>query len=164
MASLAAQVNRRIASARVILAELAGAERTPFARQALLEAALFHLYCGYNHYLRELCAYYGVKSVASIKSASDAALALKRLDKQPAEMSEISELAARPDSWLSQLAAGYQACWASDSGADAAADNLIQVHHLDDQVLEALDESLLVQWLAQMQALVERHRQSTTEY
>ncbi|WP_052481123.1 DUF6586 family protein [Gilvimarinus agarilyticus] len=164
MASLAAQVNRRIASVRVILAELSGTERTPFAQQALLESGVFHLYCGYTHYLRELCAYYGVKSVATISSAADALEALTRQDKQPAEISEINELAGQPDSWLSQLAANYEACWASESGAEVAADNLIQVHQLDERALESLSETLLKQWLGQMQELVERHRQSTTEY
>ncbi|WP_049721949.1 DUF6586 family protein [Gilvimarinus polysaccharolyticus] len=171
MASLTAQVNRRLASARVILTELAAVpERPPFAEQALLEAGLFHLRCGYTHYLRELCAYYGVKYVAAINTEAEARKALELLDKQPAELAELRQLAERPDSWVSQVVAGYRSCWVSDSAvaapeivAGAAPNNLIPTQRLDDVVQVQLTRSSLAEWLDEAQTLIMRHRQSSTE-
>lgn len=160
MASLTAQVNRRLASTRVLLAELAtSSERTPFAEQAILEAGLFHLCCGYTHYLRELCGYYGVSSIAAIDTEVDVRQALERLGKQPAEVTELCQLAQRPDAWLSQLLSSYRACWASDANSE----HLIQVQRLDDTPLVDLSRAHLTQWLDELQATIERHRQSSTE-
>lgn len=162
MVSLAAQVNRRLASARVILTELSTSpKRTAFTELALLEAALFQLCCGYTHYLRELCAYYGVTQLEAIDTEAQAQQALQQLGKQPAEVAELCLLAQRPDAWLGQLLSSYRACWQLANRSPS--DGLIPVQRLEEGAAGELTQGLLQQWLAELTATIERHRQSSVE-
>jgi hypothetical protein len=162
MLSLAGQVNRRVASARVILVELdSRPERGAFAQQALLEAALFQLCCGYTHYLRELCAYYGVSQLEAIDTEAEAQQALQQLGKEPAEVAELCLLAQRPSTWLGQLLSSYRACWRLANSAGG--DELIPVQRLEEGAVSELTQTLLHQWLAEFTATIERHRQSSLE-
>ncbi|MBU2885129.1 hypothetical protein KO507_05050 [Gilvimarinus agarilyticus] len=161
-ASLTSQVNQRLACARMLHTDLASA-RSPVHKRALLDACLFHLLCGYQFYIKELASYYGVKYVQGLKSETDAAQALSQLDKHPAEIQELCNLAELPNSWLSQLRGLYDDVWAMPGKVSAIDANAIAVTNLDAQRLPELDDELIAQFCHQFQELVNRHRETSVE-
>lgn len=165
-------VNHKLACARVLLRALeplavsdSAAQR--LEQQALIDACCFHLVCAYRHYLRELAQNYGVKLPAGIASEAQLQSALAELDKTAAEVQELQVLRQQPDSWLSRLHSHYESSWELPSEAtvpsEAAAQGLIQVHHLDSKP-EAVDYPALQRWHDDFVALIGRHRETSTEY
>lgn len=161
--SFVSLVNQRLACAGTLTTDLhrLGERAGPIPARALADGALFHLCCGYRHYLRELCDYYGVGYVGPVTDEHSARDALSQMDKTPAEINELCALAERPDSWLSQMHASFDQCWALPAGA--APPNLIAAKDLGRTSAVAVDAETLTHWLSELRALIERHRDSMVE-
>lgn len=165
-ASLAARVNQRLAQARALLVDLRRAEEggPPLRQAALRDACVFHCYCGLTHYVREICRYYGIRELAAVDSLPSARTLLAQQGKSSAELNELWQLQQRPDSWLAALVAHYRDCWALPEAAEKRADDRIAVVDLDASPPVALTAAALAEALDHFGQIIERQRESTTEY
>ena len=169
-------VNQKLAYARATLKEAAFPEGGAIAtkklqQQALLDAAVFHLMCGFNHYLREVAETYQVKEVATVNDCASLWAALSAMDKEPAEALELQLLAGDNASWLGQLQRYYQSLWATPKaepehrGKEEEQENLIAVKVIDvvDETQE-VDLEVIQSWAASFSAMVARQRETSSEY
>lgn len=159
-ASIVSLVNQRLSCARLLLQDRNSA-RNPVHGKALEDACVFHLCCAYRHYVRELAGYYGVKFIAGIDNERAAAKALAQLDKHPAEIQELCHLREQPGSWLSRLLAHYELCWVLP--APPPVDNAIALTDLDRVPSDPLTPEQIAEACEHMQAIIERHRESSVE-
>ena len=170
------RVNQKLAYARALLkiASVSGHPTSAAERlqlQALMDAVVFHLVCGFHHYLRELAENYRVADVAEINDCSSLVAALAAIDKAPAEATELTLLVDESNSWLGQLQRYYKSVWSvskDDSehrDNDAESDNLIAVKILEgsDQDLD-VDLEILRQWENAFSSLIARQRETSSEY
>ncbi|MCP8898813.1 DUF6586 family protein [Gilvimarinus xylanilyticus] len=161
--SLVSLVNQRLACCRALLQDLPQA-RTPVHSKALLDACVFHLQCGYRHYVRELAKGYGVNYLAAVQDEQSAAKSLAQIDKTPAEIRELCHLAESPSSWLARLKRAWAEFDALPEAFAAPSANAIPVTNLDAQPSLPLDEQALLTAVNEFQGLIDRHRESTLEY
>src|SRR5690625_7862108 len=108
-------VNQKLAYTRALLTQLrvlpeANAGQR-LARQAVLDAGIFHLVCADNHYIRELAEHYAETQVEQITTENDLQQTLLAQGKSPAELHELQEMRRQRESWLTQVHAIYDACW-----------------------------------------------------
>lgn len=166
-ASLAARVNQRLAQARALLIDLRRAEdngEPMLRRTALRDACAFHCYCGLTQYVREICQYYGIRDLASVDSLTSARTLLAQQGKASAELNELWHWQQRPDSWLAALVDHYKACWALPQADMESQDDRISVVNLDAPAALVLTASVLAEGIEQLGRVIERQRESTTEY
>lgn len=166
-------VNQKLAYVRAALKEAAvpGGGAKKLQQQAMLDAAAFHLMCGFNHYLREVAETYQVKDVAMINDCASLWTALSAMDKEPAEALELQLLAGDNASWLGQLQRYYQNLWATPKaepehrGKEEEQGNLIAV-----KVIDVVDETqevnldVIQSWAESFSAMVARQRETSSEY
>ncbi|HEY7883507.1 MAG TPA: DUF6586 family protein [Cellvibrionaceae bacterium] len=170
-ASLASRVNQRMACARLLLVQLQAAlqENTPLPQVALQDSCIVHLYAAFFHYLREVCQYHGIKNLQAIDSLRAARGALVAEGKASAELDELWQLYAASDSWLADIINAYQALWALpvplsvSKATDKPQPEQIALVNLD-RGTAAITFDRLQQSIEQLQQLIERHRESSTEY
>lgn len=167
-------VNQKLAHTRVLLRIAQGlpgnggsGSRLQFS--ALIDGAMFHLICGYRHYLHEIAETYQVKSVANISTNQDLDEALAVLGKSPSEADELRTLLAS-DSWLVQLQSCYSRLWlmpeATGQSFSALDDGLIKVVSLDagNNAWESPTLADVINWEKAFNDLVNRHRETSSEY
>lgn len=167
-ASLVARVNQRLAQARALLPALAQAEieSSPVGFTALRDACVFHLYCGFYHYLREICQYYGVQPLDAVDSLDAARHLLAQQGKVSAELEELWHLQQQRE-WLAALIAAYDNCWALPEPPSARGTVRIDVLDLDapsSPTLPTLGAATLTRAVEQFAAIIERQREATSEY
>src|SRR5690606_30182725 len=109
-------VNQKLAYARALLAlvQVRGTHEKAadaLQRKALLDAAVSHLVCAHQHYLRELAESLRVKLSPSIKSERDLVDALTELGKTSSEALELLSLRTKDGSWLASLYRSYEQQW-----------------------------------------------------
>lgn len=162
-------VNQKLAYTRALLTQLrvlpeANAGQR-LARQAVLDAGIFHLVCAYNHYLRELAEHYAVTQVEQITTENDLEQALLAQGKSPAELHELQELRRQPESWLTQLHASYDACWRLPNQKPVQSAMRIQALDLEAASAPlAMTEKRLQEVCEALEELITRHRESVTEW
>lgn len=170
------RVNQKLAYARALLKKASASSRPTSAAerlqlQAIVDAVVFHLACGFHHYLREVAENYRVADVASINDCASLVAALAAIDKEPAEATELSLLADDSHSWLGQLQHYYQGLWSAPKDDpehrdnDAVSDNLIVVKILDGSDQDpGVDLEMLQQWENSFSSLIARQRETSSEY
>lgn len=162
-------VNQKLAYTRALLTQLrvlpeANAGQR-LARQAVLDAGIFHLVCAYNHYLRELAEHYAVTQIEQITTENDLEQALLAQGKSPAELHELQELRRQPESWLTQLHASYDACWRLPNQKPVQSATRIQALDLEAASAPvAMTEKRLQGMCEAAEELITRHRESVTEW
>ncbi len=169
-------VNQKLAYARAMLKKAAalGVSTTAAEKlqlQAMIDAAVFHLMCGFNHYLREVAETYQVKDVAMVNDCASLWAALGVIDKEPAEALELQLLAGDNSSWLGQLQRYYQGLWLAPKADQERRDkeeeqeNLIAV-----KVIDASDDDqevgleVIQSWEVSFVAMIVRQRETSSEY
>ncbi len=168
-------VNQKLGYARVLIQQLAAYSgvQSRLLNEALAEATVSHLVCGFRHYLRELAEANGIKSLTSIISLEGLAVLLAEADKVSAEVEELQRLQTERASWLAHLHHAYEQQWALPRADAAKADTLRSASSLvEDQnliQLMVIEESpdLQVQlrgWYDAFSELVQRHRHNLAEY
>lgn len=158
--SLVSLVNQRLACCKALLPDIESS-RTAVHHKALMDACLFHLVCGYQHYVRELGATYGIKNLGLLKDETSLSQALAQQGKTSAEVLELENLSSSPSSWLCELKGHYTAVWALPERApDTGA---IPLANLDEPELLELTPESLAQICREFQTLVARHRESSLE-
>jgi hypothetical protein len=167
-------VNQKLGYARVLIQQLTthSVAQSRLLNEALAEAAVSHLVCGFRHYLRELAEANGVKPLASIIKLDGLAAVLAEAAKVSAEMEELQQLQANPASWLAHLHHAYEQQWAPPSANGGKADPTRPAVSVDDENLiqltvieETPDLQLqLSRWYEAFSELVLRHRQNLAEY
>lgn len=132
--------------------------------QSLLDAAAFHLFCAYRHYLREVAENYMVANSADIVSEDDLINALQRMGKVPSEARELKGLREDSDSWLTELQSAYEACWQLSD--PVAMSQRIQVMDLDAPKgrSKSVTRERLESWFDAFGRLIERQRETSAEY
>lgn len=165
-ASLVARVNQRLAQARALLPALSRAEiESPLLFTALRDACVFQLYCGFYHYLREICQYYAVKPLDAVDSLATARHLLEQHGKVSAELEELWQLQQQGE-WLAALIAAYDNCWTLPEPPSARGAVRIEVVDLDatQSSLPVLTAATLAGVVEQFTAIIERQRETTSEY
>lgn len=166
-------VNQKLAFTRSLLgaARAVGEPtnaRQRLERQALLDGAVFHLWCAYLHYLRELADIYAVGAPEAINNEVDLHDALGQLDKSPTEATELQNLAARPHSWLWQLLASHRHCWQgaieTPTPSPRPMGEQIAMVDLDRDKSPVATPEKLQHWYDELTDLIERHRETSAEY
>ena len=166
-ASLVARVNQRLAQARSLLEDLHRAEESdePVLRQAALrDACVFHVCCGFTHYLREICQYYGIRDLVAVDSLSGARTLLAQQGKASAELDELWQLHQQPESWLFALLNHYRQCWALPESSEGHHGDRIAVVNLDAAPPVVLTADTLSEVVGHLERIIERQREATTEY
>lgn len=165
-------VNQKLAHARALvravsISSIPDNATEHLTQQALLDGAVFHLVCGYQHYLRELAENYRVKNLDSVKDEKTLADVLAELGKESAEVVELALIKDAVDSWLSQLQRYYQQLWAlpldvSDNH-NLKSDTLIPLVVLDD-VTRGVTLQQVEAWEKSFSTIIARHRETSAEY
>ncbi|WP_250462521.1 DUF6586 family protein [Microbulbifer litoralis] len=139
-------------------------QAAPLQQAAVLEAAVLHLWRAYRAFLAELA--YQLQLNSEPESAQALAERATALGKTCSEAVELSDLAADPDSWLSQLQAAWVQLWSfsAESRPHTAADNLIPLQNLSAPQPAALTETRLRQWHAGLAELIRRQRAQSEEW
>ncbi|UTF60944.1 DUF6586 family protein [Gilvimarinus sp. DA14] len=158
--SLVSLVNQRLACCRALLQD-APSSRNQVHHKALIDACLFHLMCGYHHYVRELSNTYGVKNLAALEDEATAIQALSQQGKTSAELQELSNLVTSKGSWLYELKGHYQAVWALPEKEQEP--GMIPLANLDAPQLGELTLDSLACLCSEFQALIERQRDNSLE-
>ena len=133
---------------------------------AFSEAAVMQLWRAYRAFLGELA--HQLQLGVEPETASELEQCTRAAGKACAEVGELVELLAEPDSWLSQLHRAWLDLWRFD-GADRAvqaqqASNLIPLSNLSTTAPVVLDETIVRRWRAALKELVRRHRAHTEEW
>jgi hypothetical protein len=167
-------VNQKLAYARslVALISVPRSDDTPkesLQRQALLDAAVMHMVCAYQHYLREIAESYFVKGVSFIKVEQDLIKVLQEAGKSPADAQELQRLHADESSWLSRLFFNYERQWAfpvvQQVKQEPVNDSLIVLVDMDvSDEKKQVTLSLLSAWYKQLVELIQRQRETRAEY
>lgn len=132
-------------------------------QDALLEACCFELQLTLVYLLREIAENYQVSNADNISSGDELAAALGSMDKTPQEVLEIQTL--QSEGWLSRLESAYLQLFRAESKSaqavrQAPAGGLIQSKTLDQN---ALDYSLLNEWVNNFRELIDRQREMMVE-
>lgn len=161
MANLSlSRVNQKLSQARVLLA---GVETsTPVSRDAVMEAAAFHMVCAYRHYLRELLETYSVKFLAPIEKESDVIAAFDAAKRHPAEALELTALRGDRHSWLGQLHRYYDDLWRSPVLSTHDDEQMITL--VDEDAVDEVSLETLQSWQQSFVALVKRQRDTSAEF
>lgn len=167
------RTNQKLYFARLHLDQLKAAEQgAGWSKHALIdsftESVLFHLYCAYHSFLREIAEVYRIdpKGIETLEQLEQA-LAAQGLETP--EVRELQQLQAG-DGWLGQMERAYRACWSAEDRCQVSRGghqsqseiHVVQVnpdHGDEHQVIEQLN-----QWMAAFQGLVERLRESMKEW
>jgi|GEM_PF-462382 len=169
-------VNQKLAFASSIITALstypdATTAAQKIQRQALGDAAVFHLSMGLHFYVRELAEHHQIKNVGSINSIQDLISTLSEVDKASPESFELVELAELKGCWLNQLTHYYDQLSKSPEKSKEkkafAQENLIAAVELteaESQLPVQLTSELLGSWLESFRVLVMRQRETSTEY
>lgn len=170
-------VNQKLAYARSLAALLScpisgdtpDTPKESLQRQALLDAAVMHMVCAYQHYLREIAESYFVKGAGLIKVEQDLVSILQEAGKSPADVQELQRLRADENSWLSHLFFNYERQWAFPAVQPAKQkstnDGLIVLVNIDVPDEERhVTLSLLSAWHKQFVELIQRQRETRAEY
>jgi hypothetical protein len=165
-------VNQKLAHARALVRaastlSIPGNAAERLTQQALLDGAVFHLVCGYQHYLHELAENYRVKNLSSVKDEKTLSDALAELGKESSEVVELALIQGAADSWLSQLQRYYHQLWAlpldeSDNHNIKSA-TLIPLVVLDDVTRSVTLQQVEV-WEKSFSTIITRHRETSAEY
>lgn len=153
--SLRALVNQKLYFADLVLAQTDAAATA--ARQALVQAALFHLHTAYRGYLGEIAA-----TQRREFDAPHARVATRILADLGVTSPELDELAALEQSggWPMQLLNAY-----AEASAIAVATRVQRVGELQlADVTTQVDVEDCRRWLAQFRQLVEAHRERFQEW
>jgi hypothetical protein len=167
-------VNQKLAYARELLALVPdrAASENPKGRllcRALVDAAIAHLVCAYQHYLRELGENYRIKQLASIKCEQDLIATLGELGRTSSEVDELLQLRADETSWLAKLFRSYESQSAlplpTAQIATPKAENLISLVEVNDASteLEVTPERVTL-WQQDFVGLIQRQRETSAEY
>lgn len=143
------RVNEKLYFARLVLTAADSAERD--AQQALLEAAVSHLFAAYRCYLQEIT---GLDAPAALCSAHAAARAL---DAPRGELNELQQL--EQHGWAAQLLAAQSRIEAVLPEPPRTASELTLV-----DVSTRLDVATCRDWLQQFRQLLERQREHAQEW
>ena len=170
-------VNQKLAYASSIidllsepLADLHSAQR--LERQALGDAAVFHLVMALHFYLRELAEHHYLKNLSAIHSVEDLLAALLQVEKVSSESSELLLLTQTAGTWLNQLLGYYDQLSKSPEKRKEkksfGQDNLIELVELsgdvEGQSALKLTSELLLLWLNSFRLLIARQRETSAEY
>lgn len=144
-----ARVNEKLYFTKLALNAAEQADRA--TQSALLEAAVFHLFCAYRCYLQEVVG----NTSTPFVSASDLAQSL------PSHSADFQELLIleRQSSWLSQLLAAYQTTVALLPKVTPVAAELAVI-----DISAQLDYASCRNWLQQFQQLLQRQREHAQEW
>ena len=165
-------VNQKLAYAGAIIRQLT--ESPPpktLERQALVDAAVFHLAMGLHFYLRELAEHHRIKNLSAIYSVQDLISALQQSESTSSESSELLSLAQTNSTWLYNLTGYYTRLSQSPEKPKEkkafGQENLIELIELtevDEPPPEKLTPELLASWLDSFRALIVRQRGTSAEY
>lgn len=159
------RVNQKLMQAKALLDNLDEQSLLPVHRNAVLEAAAFHLVCAHQHYLRELAENYGLKNIISLRNEQDLVSAFEAAKKYAVEAEELQELRKQPASWLSQLQVYYDSLWRTPVRAESVqSENLISLVDTDSVSLPEVDIALVRNWQTEFTALVMRQRETSAEF
>lgn len=167
-------VNQKLAYARALLKQASeisvpADSGVRLQLQATLDAVVFHLACGFTHYLREVAENYQVKDVEAVHDCSSLQAALAAIDKEPAEAAELSFLYQDTASWVGQMHSYYKSLWSrAPSGEQKRSqdnDSLIPVKIIEvsDGVRE-VDLDTVRAWERSFTTLISRQRETSSEY
>jgi hypothetical protein len=162
-------VNQKLAHAGAIISLLNESQsRQKLERQALFDAAVFHLQLGLHFYLRELADYHRIKNLSKIDSVQGLLLAMHEADRVSSEASELASLSEVGDSWLSQLSGAYAQLFKSPEKAKEKKafghEGLIELREVDENAPIVFSPEHLDSWLNSFKALVIRQRNTCAEY
>lgn len=133
---------------------------------AFNEAALLQLWRAYRAFLGELA--FQLQLGVEPETASELDQRTRAAGKACAEVGELVELLAEPDSWLSQLHRGWLDIWHFSAAERAVqvgqAQNLIPLNNLSTTAPVVVDKVSLQRWRAALKELVQRHRAHTEEW
>jgi len=156
------RVNQKLGQARALLQLPENAVLTEVYRQSLIEAITFHLFCAYQHYLRELAENYGLKNVRGINTEAELAKALDMAGKHPAEAEELCQLRNGPG-WLAELHNFYESLWRTPKPVEQREDHLITLVDIDSEP-PSVSLEVIGQWHGHFVALVKRQRETSAEF
>lgn len=169
-------VNQKLAYASSVIALLNTSSYAPrdgsnLQRQALGDAAIFHMAMALHFYLRELAEHHRIKNLSGIHSVQDLAAVLQQADRVSSESSELLSLVQTEGTWLNQLTLYYYQMFKSpEKPKEKKAfvhETLIELVELtEDQELpvQQLTLELLTAWLDSFRALIIRQRETSAEY
>jgi hypothetical protein len=159
------KVNAHLRKAEALLEQFKAVqadEGSRLTQDALIEGCSFQLQLAKRNFLREIAENYQSPEAAEIASAQDLAAALEKIDKLPAELSEI--LTSEQEGWMAQMQAAHsQLVSGSTAGKGSAAlqsAGLIQTKELSSN---DLDFARVESWLLNLKELVERQREMMVE-
>lgn len=162
--------NRALSYARIELRMLQQAEAESgwsqgLQREALESAIGFHLKVAFSLYLKEIAERNGLAS-ESIESLDDLVKAQLQADIATSEVSELSVLADRRNSWLNQLEARYERSWTVNarpmtSPSDSISE--ISVRQLDHSANDGVGIPLEGIY-EELSELINRHRSAMQEW
>lgn len=165
-------VNQKLAYAGAIIS-LLNDPRPPqtLERQALVDAAVFHLAMGLHFYLRELAEHHRIKNLSAIYSVQDLISALQQSESISSESSELLSLTQTNGTWLNNLTGYYTRLSKSPEKPKEkkafGQENLIELVELTEVAeppLANLTPDLLASWLDSFRALIVRQRDTSAEY
>lgn len=164
-----ARVNQKLAFARASLQAMrADSAANPLLQQAMAEACCFHLYAAYLAYLKEIGECYQVDEPERIGSVDDLVDRLGAIGKTPAESRELVLLSQGQGSWLYHLICAFHDCLAARQGPLGESNSsgsggipLVAVAETGDSRCTMANLSA---WQQELGALIDRQRDSMTEY
>ncbi len=169
-------VNQKLAYAKAIIRNLedlgSEASATPkLNRQALADAAVFHLVSAFHFYLRELADKQAIRNLSAVNSTHNLIDTLQQAEKTSSESVELHTLSQTADSWLSQLLGYYERIFKSPEKPKEkksfGQENLIELVELTeacDQLSIELTADILNSWLHNFRDLIIRQRETSAEF
>ena len=172
------RTNQKLSFCRLHLEQLKIAEHSSgWSKHALVESynesVLFYLVGAYSAFLGEIAEVYRLDPQdLDLQSVGALNLLLNRLSEQSIEAPEVNEIAQllEGDTWLTGLLRAYKACWraepkkTNDSIEKASQSEIHVVQVNPDYADEPQVIVQLEQWLNDLRALIERHRESMKEW
>ena len=133
-------------------------------QSGVMESALFHLYRAYLDMLRELAANYQLERPEAITTVGELEQMMKAVDKSPAEVQELVELARQ--GFIAELLSSWQHLFRGPSSPEgqpkqARPQGLISTRSLKDW---ELDRQRLQGWLDRLREISDRHRDIMIEW
>lgn len=143
---------------------LNGKQAISILAEAMLNGAVFHLYCAYVTHLREISENYCCPDTAAIITANQLSSVLEQQNQSPSEAGEIVMLLDDGDSWLAKVLRAYHEIMAPPS---------VQPVPVSSTGIELLQDSStsseytgqdVATWLSAMVEMSQRHRDLMQEY
>jgi len=160
-------VNEKLLYARLLSGLLGDCRQVHLAR-ALCQSIVAQLVLAYRCHLKEIAGNYHARRPEAVTTVALLVAALESVDKHPAEASELQDLEARQSSWLAELLRAWSGIEGetppatSVSGDEAM--NLIPLQPVDPLAKTIpLTEVSVRNWLALLDELVQRHRETMFE-